>query len=298
MTSEAILYIQVPFSVLNQPWTQRLQVNGWDSARDKRYAAAVVGELEANAEEFADVTITAVRIGGGRTSQIGGEAMWSIVRTLRERYTIAEGASVSMECALADISGASMPYFKRSGINRFDLEMLALASTAFPRVNKADNFSYYPVACNSFLHSETNDSLGLYLVAGFPKVKDIETHRTFLEARYYNNARVAIGLYEGPDRDDARTQAQVEDARAVLTAAGFTEYVPLRFAREGCEDPFFQKLHAGSDVIGVGLGAQTLFDGAISTSTDDLDVYLKHSRDFSKITVSAVPADGAMPLCL
>lgn len=298
MTIEAILYIQIPFSTREQTWTKRLQINGWDSELNRRYADAVAEELRANADEFENVEIAAVRIGGGDASHIGGEAMWTIMRTARECFNFNKDTPVSMRCSLSGISGASMPYFKRSGVKRFDFEMLTLSTTAFNRLNETDKLSFYPIVCNSFLHSETNDSLGLALLAGSPKASDVEVHRSFLEAKYYNAARVFIEKYEGPDANDEHADAQIDDAREVLSKSGFIEYAPLRFAKAGCEDPFYQKLEDGSDVIGFGLGAQTRFDGALSTNTNDLDLYLQSSYDFTQITASVEPADNKQPSCI
>ena len=212
-----------------------------------------------------------------------------------------------MRCAAADFSGASMPYFKRAGVGRFDLEMLSLSSTAFNRVNNTDSLDLYPVLCNSFLHSQSNDSLGLVLLCGSPQAKDIEVRRTFLEAKHYNVSHVIVERYEGAgagaDEDKRaageaekavaegpsaeRAAAQVADGRKLLEAAGFREYAPLHFARTGCEDRCFEALRDGTDVIGIGLGARTVFDGAFSVNTSDLDTYLAFSHDFTKITASA-----------
>ena len=64
-TLQAVMDIRVPFSTKRQPWTGRLQVNGWDSTLNCAYARALIAELEANAGEFGDVEIQAVRFGGG-----------------------------------------------------------------------------------------------------------------------------------------------------------------------------------------------------------------------------------------
>ena len=302
MAATAVLDIRFPFSTREQTWTRRLQINGWDSALNRRYADALVAELEANADEFADVEIRAVRLGGGRASHIGGEALWQVMRTVRKLYHLAPDAPVSMRCAAADFSGASMPYFKRSGVGRFDLEMLSLSSTAFNRVNNTDSLDLYPVLCNSFLHSQSNDSLGIVLLCGSPQASDIEVRRSFLEAKHYNVSHVIVECFEGNASTDeakgaegkaegdspaVRCAAQVADGRELLKTAGFREYAPLHFARPGCEDRYFETLRDGTDVIGIGLGARTVFDGAFSVNTSDLDIYLTYPHDFTKITVSA-----------
>lgn len=287
MGIQAVMDIRVPFSTQRQPWTGRLQLNGWDGALNRAYARALIAELEANADEFADVELQAVRLGGGHASHLGGEALWDVVRTVRARYNVAPDAPVTMRCALGDISGASMPYFKRAGVTRFDLEVLSLSATSYAAVNPEGSLEFYPLICNSFLHAPANDSLGVVLLAGSPAVSDIEVRRSFLEAPHYHTAHVVVECYEGPGADEARCTSRIEDGRAVLEAAGLHEYAPLRFARPGCEDTYMRAMAQGGQVIGVGLGARTRFGGAETVTTSDLDTYLARSHDFTQITVEA-----------
>lgn len=285
-----VMNIRVPFSTKHQAWTRRPQINGWDSSLNARYARALIAELEANSDEFADAEVAAVRLGGGHASHLGGQALWDVVRCVRERYRLAPDVTVSMRCSAADFSGASMPLFRRAGVTRFDLEMLSLSETAFHQVNTTDTLRLYPILCNSFLHAEHNDSLGLVLLVGSPLASDIEVRRSFLEAKNYHCAHITVERYAGPDADEGRVDAQLADARKVLANAGFAEYAPMRFARTGCEDRFFALRQAGFDVIGIGLGAQTRFAGALSTNTVDLDTYLDWSHDFTRITADVHPA--------
>jgi oxygen-independent coproporphyrinogen-3 oxidase len=287
MPKEAVLDIRVPFSKKRQEWTTRTQVVGWDSALNVRYAEALTAELEASAADFSDVSIKAVRIGGGQAGHLGGENLWTVVRAARELYGISSDVPVSLRCAVSNFSGASMPLFRRCGITRFDLEVLSLSTTAFNRLNFTDPFAFYRVVCNDFLHSYANDSLGIVLLVGHPDASDIEVRRSFLDVRHHNVSRVIIEPYRGPHADPARCERQRADNAALLASLGFIEYAPLRFARPCCEDPFFQMKQSGANVIGIGLGAVTRFDGAETENTSVLDSYLKFSGDFARITVRA-----------
>ncbi len=91
--------------------------------------------------------------------------------------------------------------------------------------------------------------------------------------------------------DDAAAEAQLAEADELLTAAGFVQYLPRRWAKPGCEDKFWQGAAAGMDVLAFGLCACTKLDGMETTNTGDLSVYLAHSADYEQITVSTVPAE-------
>ena len=90
--------------------------------------------------------------------------------------------------------------------------------------------------------------------------------------------------------DDAAAEAQLAEADELLTAVGFVQYLPRRWAKPGCEDKFWQGAAAGMDVLAFGLCACTKLDGMETTNTGDLSVYLAHSADYEQITVSTVPA--------
>ena len=87
------------------------------------------------------------------------------------------------------------------------------------------------------------------------------------------------------------SEAQLAEADELLTAVGFVQYLPRRWAKPGCEDKFWQGAAAGMDVLAFGLCACTKLDGMETTNTGDLSVYLAHSADYEQITVSTVPAE-------
>ena len=69
--------------------------------------------------------------------------------------------------------------------------------------------------------------------------------------------------------DDAAAEAQLAEADELLTAVGFVQYLPRRWAKPGCEDKFWQGAAAGMDVLAFGLCACTKLDGMETTNTGD-----------------------------
>ena len=113
---------------------------------------------------------------------------------------------------------------------------------------------------------------------GFLAKKDLEAHKALMGEVAKMNAEI-----------DA-AEAQLAEADELLTAVGFVQYLPRRWAKPGCEDKFWQGAAAGMDVLAFGLCACTKLDGMETTNTGDLSVYLAHSADYEQITVSTVPA--------
>ena len=285
---DAIVKVSVPFCVVDDTLRREGMIRGWDSARMSRYVDALVAEMEANARQFDDCRVRAVRLGCGVASNAGADIA-RIMRALRRACDVADDASVTMRSSIANVSGATMPFFRRAGVTRFDFEMLSLNPVDFAQLNHVDNLNDLPIICDHFLHSYANDTLGFVLAFGqtAPLGEDgaLNVRRTALAAARSHAAhvelvRVADALVAPPDE----VARQVDEMRDVFADEGFAEYAPLRFARGGGVDRFARMAETGVPQIGFGLGALTRLDGAESVNTRDLDRYCAASADFSAIT--------------
>ena len=285
---DVIAQVRVPFCVSDGALQRDGMILGWDSARMNAYVDALVAEIEANAGQFDDCRVRAVHLGGGVASNAGA-GVARIMRALRQTCEVADGAPVTMRSSIANVSGATMPFFRRAGVTRFDFEMLSLNPVDFVRLNRVDNLNDLPIICDHFLHAYANDTLGLVLAFGHaaPEGEDgaLNVRRSALAAA--RSHAVHVELVQVADAQAAapeETARQLDDMRDALTEHGFAEYLPLRFARAGHEDAFAVRAAAGAPQIGFGLGAVTRLDGAESVNTHDLARYVAASADFAAIT--------------
>ena len=130
---------------------------------------------------------------------------------------------------------------------------------------------------------ELADIMGFILLYGKKNVSRYGFRHSVLEATRRPVCHVILQRCAGRDM-----LAEVDE---LLTAVGFVQYLPRRWAKPGCEDKFWQGAAAGMDVLAFGLCACTKLDGIETTNTGDLSVYLAHSADYEQITVSTVPAE-------
>ena len=291
---DAVVSVEIPLCVDDRTLCRPGMVLGWDSARTGRYVDAVVAEIEANAGQFDDCLVRAVRLGGGVASNAGA-GIASIMRAVRHSCNVAQDVRVTMRSSIANVSGATMPFFRRAGVSRFDFEMFSLNPVDFTRVNSVDNLDDLPIVCDSFLHSYANDTLGFVLAFGQAALDGqdgvLNVRRTALaaarsHASHVELVRCAEQLAAGEDE----VARQLSEMREVLTGAGYAEYLPLRFARSGKEDRFAILRQAGVDQIGFGLAALTRLDGVESVNTGDFERYCSSSADFAAITADVRPA--------
>lgn len=288
---DIVVKFEVPFMVKRADWDGRSLIEGWDSTRMHCYLDALQREVAANADEFGDCRVTAVRWGGGLASLANAQEVSDTMRLVRDRYNVAKGAPVSMEAAISNISGASMPFFRRAGITRFDFEMMSLFPKGFALVNKLDNLGDLPVVCDYFLHAVDRNNLGLVLLSGYEATDRDNFRRSVVEVLRTPAVHVRLMRASGEQvLSPEETAAQEKAAREILCEGGFIEYLPNTFAKPGFEDPVLKTETTGCEgLIGFGLGAVTRLDGVASTNTSDLERYCAGAGNFAAITESAVP---------
>ena len=280
----------VPFCIKRCTYCARGIVEGWDSSRMHAYLSAMKRELEANAGQFSDCRVVAVRWGGGLASMANAQDIVDVMRVLRERFVVAEDAPVTMRAAIANVSGASMPFFRRAGVTRFDFEMMSLSPIGYAALNARDCLGDLPIVCDCFIHANETDLLGIVLVAGHAGAGRENFRRSVVEFTRMPAKHLIVQRCEGEEAVSyVETDAWIEEARPILAEAGFSEYAPLRFAAPGHEDRFTQLKLAGCDQLSFGLGARSRFEGAESVNTFDLITYCAHADDFSMITEDARP---------
>ena len=296
---DVIVKVEIPFCVSDRILKRPGMILGLDTERVNRYTEAVAAEVRANAGQFDDCLVRAVHFGGGVASN-AGRGIATIMKALRESLDVADDAQITMRSAICNISGATMPYFTRAGVGRFDFEMYSLDVRDFSRLNYLDCLNDLPVICDNFLHSYANNKLGYILAYGQAGVKGQDerrnVRRTMLAAGRSHASHVTLvhvcDEMSGSEEDAA---GHLEEARDVLPSYGFTEYLPLRFAREGCEDRYTLMELEGAPCIGFGLGATTRIGGVESTNTSDLELYCKNADNFAVITADVRRVEEAAP---
>ncbi len=293
-TRRVVVELKMPFAVERRGYPSREHIVGWDSAQARAYLAALRAEMAANAPEFADCTVAAVRLDGGIPTNAPAEDLWHTMQELRRCMRVEPDASLTSRASLCNVSGASMPYLRRAGVTRLDFELLALDNADFVRLNHCDAIQDMGYVVDSFLHAYANKSLGLVLAYGFDAPNTAAFRRTMVQFTRMPAHHLILERWQGegvPRASEELEREQLAQARDVLGQAGFVEYAPLKFAKPGDEDAFWALQEEGEgrkplELVGFGVGAQTRFGGVCSTNTSDWDTYLQHSGDFTKITAS------------
>lgn len=288
-----LMKIEVPFCVRQCSFCPRSVIPGRDSGLIHDYVMALAVELHANAEEFADCRVEAIRMGGGCASILDGADFAHLCRLIRQDYNVAPDAPLTMRVSPADINGANMPHFNHSRVSRYDLEMISLEPQDFATLDYLNYMDQLPYIASGFLRADRRPVMGFVLLYGKRTISRWGFRRSVLETVRRSVCHVILQRCAGEDcLSDAEAQAQLDEAAGILTEHGFVEYLPQRWAKPGCEDAFFAGAARGMDVLGFGLGARTRFDGALTVNTAQLPLYLAHSGEYAQITAQAQQLDA------
>lgn len=285
-----VMKLNMPFCSHRCSFCHRNVTEGRDTQLLHRYVMALAMELKANAEEFSDCEIKAIRLGGGCASIMSGTDLDHLLRLIRTSYHVDEDAQITMRTAPSDINGANMPFFNRSHISRYDLEMISLEPEDFIHLDYLNYKEQIPYISAGFLRAESKQNMGFVLLYGKKTISRWGFRRSVLETVRRPVCHVILQKCTGADElDESACQDQLREAAEILTEHGYHEYMPQHWAKEGCEDTFYAEAAKGTEVLAFGLGAQTVLDGAVTTNTSDLETYLNYSDRYEKITVEARP---------
>ena len=285
-----VMKLNVPFCTKKPSFVGRDLIETGKTDVVHHYILALARELAANADEFGDCRVEAVRLGGGTASMMSGNDFDQLCRLIRDRYDVTENASFTMRCSPADINGANQPFYNRNHVTRYDLEFYSLEPQDYIHLDYLNYMDQLPYISSGFLRASQRPVMGFVLLYGKKTVSKWGFRHSVLETTRRPVSHVILQRCAGEDRlDEAGCAQQLAEAAELLSEAGFHEYLPGRWAKEGSEDRFWTEAAAGNPVLAFGLGAYTCIDGAVSRNTTDLDLYLNHSDDYAAITAEAKP---------
>ena len=109
-----------------------------------------------------------------------------------------------------------------------------------------------PYISSGFLRASQRPVMGFVLLYGKKTISKYGFRRSVLETTRRPVSHVLLQKCAGKDAmDEADCSAQLAEAAELLTTAGYHEYLPQRWAKEGSEDRFWQKAAAGFPVHSV-----------------------------------------------
>lgn len=265
------LYIHIPFCKHKCCYCDFVSFGGCRTADFKKYFTALFKEIDLTASMLPERVFETVFIGGGTPSILPVGMISQLMSKLREKFTIADDAEISIECNPESVTLEKLSEYRSCGINRLSLGLQSADTAvlkAIGRVHFPDDFF------NAFWFARQAgfDNINVDVMHGLP-LQDcklyLDTLHRIAEIGAEHISSYALTVYEGtpmyegirlglqtlPDEDAV---ADMEDAGfMLLRELGYERYEISNFARPGRECRHNLNYWANGSYLGLGLSAHS-----------------------------------------
>lgn len=289
---ELELYIHIPFCVKKCSYCDFLSAPATEQTREA-YMAALFAEIEGRAKDYKDRIVTSVFIGGGTPSLLSGDRINQLMEHIREGFTLAEDAEITMEVNPGTATAEKFTAFHAAGINRLSIGMQSAQEKELKMLGRIHDFgSFVQVYREAVEAGFTN--INVDVMSGLPgqtlaSYRDTLEKVLHLEPMPQHISAYSLIVEEGtpfaamaergelplPEEDTER--AMYEETIEVLAKYGFHRYEISNYALDGYECRHNVGYWIRRDYLGFGIGAASLIDNVRFQNGRDLNTYLAHS---------------------
>ncbi len=248
------------------------------------YMACVYKEIKLRSDDLKNKKFDTVYFGGGTPSVIDEKWIAGCLRQLRNFYTIAENAEITIEVNPGTVSAEKIRTYKSAGINRFSIGLQSAVDAQLEDLGRIHTSADFSECCR--LIGDANKSADIMIGLRDQTNEDIRRSiELAIEGGVSHISLYALTPEDGtpiysdylngllPDSD---TVAMMYDtARKFLKSKGFNRYEVSNFAKEGFESKHNMNYWRRGEYIGFGVAASSFMSGVRFTNTSDLDEYIK-----------------------
>lgn len=288
---ELELYIHIPFCVKKCSYCDFLSAPATEQTMES-YMAALFAEIRGRAEDCTDRMVTSVFIGGGTPSLLSGGSIRQLMECIRECFTLAEDAEITMEVNPGTATAEKLREFYVAGINRLSIGMQSAREQELKMLGRIHDFEGFcrvyreaveagftniNVDVMSGLPGQTLDSYRDTLEKVLrldPMPQHISAYSLIVEEGTPFAAMADRGELHLPEEDTER--AMYEETIEVLAQYGFQRYEISNYAIPGHECRHNVGYWIRRDYLGFGIGAASLMDNVRFQNGRDLGTYLEH----------------------
>lgn len=288
-----MIYIHIPFCIKKCLYCDFLSfgADAKEAACKEAYVDALCHEIKNALSLGKDRLVTSVFIGGGTPSVLPAESIRRVCDTLKSTFDISAECEFSIECNPGTVTKEKLRVYKECGINRIsfglqsacdeDLKVLGRIHTYEDflesyRLARETGFANINIDLMSAIPGQTvekwQDNLKKVValepghISAYSLI--IEEGTCFYDIYAEGNVK---GVPELPDEDDERRIYYL--ARDELRKAGYERYEISNYARPGYECRHNCGYWQGTEYLGFGLGAASLFGGLRFSNVSDIERY-------------------------
>ena len=289
--NKMMLYVHIPFCVKKCAYCDFLSAPAskeiWEA-----YTEAVLKEIAALKAEK-DRMVSSLLFGGGTPSVIEAGQIGRILDALRNKFLFSADAEISMEANPGTLTGEKLDSYREHGINRISLGLQSAVNEELKMLGRIHTYEEFQKSYQ-LVRKAGFSNVNVDLMFAIPE-QTYETwiHNLLTVARLQPEHISAYSLiveegtpfYERrlnlPDEDTE--YRMYEDIAGILQPYGYRQYEISNYAREGFACRHNMGYWDGTDYLGIGLGASSLYEGRRFSNTEDMQTYLKCSGDLENI---------------
>lgn len=304
-----LMHLRTPFWPDGRPWAAR-ELPAVAVEDRQAYLRALGNEVDARALVQGDCRVAALWVGGGVAVGMADEELGRLLTDVSDRYDLTgddgRPSEVTVEAYPGLVNERLLDDLRCSGATRLFVDYgtgspaearglgRTVAAEGLPGLDDALRECPLPIEVRLLVgnpgQSVVSALKSLETALGFGAVAvDLQA---FLLGAGSSLASERLA-HESSWRMDAlhripgaaeRIQIQAE-LGLVLQDHGFSQYLPGYWAIPGRESFYRLARSAGCDVLGLGLGARTRFEGVTSCNTEDLGLYMQEAGNPEAIEV-------------
>ncbi|MCU7651576.1 radical SAM family heme chaperone HemW [Acutalibacter sp. LFL-21] len=277
-------YIHVPFCHGKCPYcdfySRPDSAGGMDA-----YVSAVIAALAPWRERLAGRELATVYFGGGTPSLLGAQRLGTILQAVRQGFSLASGAEVTLEANPTHVDRAFFQEARRAGFNRLSMGLQSANGEELRFLGRAHSPQQAALAVEN-ARAGGFENISLDLMLGLPGGSREKLGRSIafaasLEVEHISSyiLKVEPGTpfaargVQVPDEDD--TAEQYLFAVEELARRGYGQYEISNFARPGKESRHNLLYWRGEEYLGFGPGAHSFFGGRRFYYPRDLEGFLQ-----------------------
>ncbi len=282
------LYIHIPFCIRKCAYCDFLSAPAAPEVQEA-YVGQLLQEIAASKKLPEDYEAVTVFFGGGTPGILKGELLCSILRALRDRFSVREDAEITVEANPGTVNRDKLVQYREAGVNRISLGLQSADNQELKLLGRIHTWEQF---LESFqLARETGfRNINVDLMSALPGQTTESVHRTLERVLALSPEHIsAYSLileegtpfykrYEGhlellPSEEEERQMYY--DTRDQLCACGYEHYEISNFAKPGYACRHNLGYWERRDYKGFGLGAASLLENVRYTNQTDLTEYLK-----------------------
>ena len=288
------LYIHIPFCVQKCKYCDFLSAPA-DDATKKQYVEALCKEITGYKDLTKEYELATIYFGGGTPSVLNVSLTEKILSTVKKVFAVNAGAEITLEINPGSASLDKLKRYKELGINRLSIGVQSAKKEELALLGRIHSFED---AKQTVLWAReagfTNLSLDLMSALPGQSLEDykenveeilslnpehISSYSLIVEDGTPFFELYAVGKEKETELPDEETdRAMYAYTKERLMQAGYGRYEISNYAKPGFESRHNSSYWIGTEYIGVGLGASSLFTNARYHNETDLTTYIKEAE--------------------